>query len=85
MDSFQQIDRHDSRYAEKQRDIAATIAKMGDAQKKQRSEWESKFEDELTAVTEETVLRGGGDRSILHGGARFRSNFEKWLRSLKEN
>lgn len=82
MDSFQQIDRHDSRYGMKQRDIAATIARMGEADKKRKAEWESKFEDELTAVTEETVLRGGGDRSILHGGARFRANFEKWLRSL---
>jgi len=83
MDSFQAIDKHDSRHAMKQRDIAATISKMGEAQKKQRAEWESKLEDELVSATEEAVLRGGGDRSILHGGARFRANFENWLHSLK--
>jgi hypothetical protein len=83
MDSFQQIDRHDSRHSMKERDIAATIARMGEVKKAQEREWERKFGDELTAVTEESVLRGGGDRSILHGGARFRANFENWLKSLK--
>ena len=83
MDSFQQIDRHDSRYGQKQKDIAATIARMGDLSKQRERAWESKFEDELVAATEEAVLRGGGDRSILHGSERYRSNFENWLRSLK--
>lgn len=83
MDSFQAIDRHDSRYGQKQKDIAATIARMGDLSKQRERAWESKFEDELVAATEEAVLRGGGDRSILHGSERYRSNFENWLRSLK--
>ena len=83
MDSFQAIDHSDSRYSMKQRDIAATISKMQDATRKQKSEWESKLGDELVAATEDAVLRGGGDRSLLHGSAKFRSNFEQWLRSLK--
>ena len=83
MDSFQTIDRSDSRYAMKQRDIAATIAKMGQVTAKQREQWESSFGDDLVAATEEAVLRGGGDRSILHGTSKFRENYDKWLRSCK--
>ena len=83
MDSFQSIDRSDSRYAQKQRDIAATISKMQAATDKRKAEWESTFEDTLIGATEENVLRGGGDRSILHGSELYRKNFEKWQRSLK--
>ena len=83
MDSFQAIDRSDSRYTQKQRDIAATIARMGDVTKAGRKSWEDKLGDELTAATEEAVLRGGGDRSILHGSERFRQNYENWIRSCK--
>jgi hypothetical protein len=85
MDSFQQIDRSDSRYAMKQRDIAATIARMGEATATKRKQWESKFTDDLTDVTLENVLRGGGDRSILHGSELYRSNYERWLKSLKRS
>lgn len=84
MDSFQQIDRNDSRYAMKQKDIAATVARMGAVTEAKKRDWERQFENELVAATEQEVLRGGGDRSILHGSARFRNNFDKWLRSLKE-
>lgn len=83
MDSFQAIDHNDSRHDMKQRDIAATIKKMKAAQDRQRSAWESKLEDELTDVTLENVLKGGGDRSILHGSERYRKNFDNWLRSCK--
>lgn len=83
MDSFQQIDHSDSRYAMKQRDIAATVVKMGEHTAKRKANWESKFGDELVAATEEAVLRGGGDRSILHSGDRFRTNYDRWLRSIK--
>ena len=83
MDSFQQIGPHDSRYAQKQRDIAATIARMGEATATKRKQWESKFTDDLTDVTLENVLRGGGDRSILHGSELYRKNFERWQRSCK--
>lgn len=82
MDSFQAIDRHDSRHSMKERDIKQLVARMGEQQAKQRKQWENKLGDELTAATEEAVLRGGGDRSILHGSERFRSNYEQWLRSL---
>lgn len=82
MDSFQQIGPHDSRYAQKQRDIAATIVRMGEATAKRKAQWESKFTDDLTDVTLENVLRGGGDRSILHGSDRYRSNYDRWLKSL---
>lgn len=74
---------HDSRRADKQRDIKATIDKMAESQKRRQAEWESKLEDEMTAATMEAVLKGGGDRSILHGGARFRYNFDNWLKSLE--
>lgn len=83
MDSFQAIDRHDSRYSMKQRDIATTVARMGALDAAKRKSWEDKFGDELTAVTEEAVLRGGGDRCILHDSDRYRINYEKWLRSCK--
>ncbi len=83
MDSFQAIDSRDSRYQMKQRDIAATIKKMQGVTDRQRDAWEAQLEDELIGVTEETVLRGGGDRSLLHSGDRFRQNYENWLRSVK--
>jgi hypothetical protein len=83
MDTFQAIDHSDSRHDMKQRDIAATINKMKAAKEKQQAAWESKFEDEFVDVTLENVLRGGGDRSILHGSERYRKNFESWLRSCK--
>jgi uncharacterized protein YukE len=83
MDSFQQIDSHDSRYGMKQRDIAATIARMGEQKQQAEAEWERKFDDTLVDVTMENVLRGGGDRSILHGSERYRSNYQKWLDSLE--
>lgn len=83
MDSFQAIDRHDSRHAMKQRDIKQLVSRMGAVQEKKQAEWESSFGDELVAATEEAVLRGGGDRSILHGSTAFRKNFDKWMRSLK--
>lgn len=59
MDSFQQIDRHDSRHGEKTKDIKKLVARMGDVQKKKQADWEKSFEDDLIAVTEETVLKGG--------------------------
>ena len=83
MDSFQSIDRSDSRYEQKQRDIAATIAKMQAVTDRKKAEWESTFEDTLIGATEENVLRGGGDRSILHGSDRYRSNYDRWLKSLR--
>lgn len=83
MDSFQAIDRSDSRYAMKQRDIASLITRMGAQTVQAREKWEAQLGDDLVGATEEAVLRGGGDRSILHSGDRFRSNYEKWLRSVK--
>jgi len=82
MDSFQQIDRHDSRYGEKQRDIAATVSRMQEVSKKRQADWESQLEDNLMDATMESVLRGGGDRSILHGSDCYRRNFDNWIRSL---
>lgn len=82
MDTFQEIGPSDSRYAQKQRDIAATVQKMGDAQKRSRDRWESDLGDMFDGATEDAVLRGGGDRSILCGGDRFRTNYQKWLDSL---
>lgn len=84
MDTFQEIGPSDSRYAQKQRDITATISRMGEAQRKSRERWERELGDTLDGVVEENVLRGGGDRSVLHGSARFRLNYQKWLDSLKE-
>jgi hypothetical protein len=82
MDTFQAIDSRDSRYAMKQRDIAATVARMGEAKAKAQAEWEQGLGDTLTELTMENVLRGGGDRCIAHGSERFRQNYDKWLRSL---
>jgi len=73
---------HDSRRDMKQRDIRATVTAMRDATDAKKRAWESQLEDKLTDVTLEAVLRGGGDRSILHGSERFRANYESWLRSL---
>jgi len=73
---------HDSRRADKQRDIRATITAMREATENRQRGWESELEDKLTDVTLEAVLKGGGDRSILHGSERFRANYESWLRSL---
>jgi hypothetical protein len=84
IDTFQEIGPGDSRYAMKQRDIAATISRMGEAQKRSRERWESELGDMLDGATEEAVLRGGGDRSILHASDRFRFNYENWIRSLNE-
>lgn len=83
MDTFQEIGPSDSRYAQKQRDIAQTISKMQAASDKRKAAWESELGDTLDGVVEENVLRGGGDRSVLHGSAKFRANYDKWLRSLK--
>ena len=82
IDTFQEIGPSDSRYAQKQRDIAQTISKMQAASDKRKAEWESQLGDMLDGVTEENVLRGGGDRSVLHGSAKFRVNYQKWLDSL---
>jgi len=82
MDTFQEIGPGDSRYAMKQRDIAATISRMGEAQKRSRERWEAELGDMLDGATEEAVLRGGGDRSILHASDRFRFNYENWIKSL---
>lgn len=84
MDTFQEIGPSDSRYAQKQRDIAQTISKMQAVSDKRRADWESSFGDMLDGVVEENVLRGGGDRSVLHSSDRFRTNYQKWLDSLKE-
>jgi len=84
MDTFQEIGPGDSRYSMKQRDIATTISRMGEAQRKSRENWEAELGDTLDGAVEEAVLRGGGDRSVLHGSAKFRSNYQKWLDSLKE-
>jgi len=84
MDAFQAIDSHDSRYAMKQRDIASTVARMVEAKAKAQAEWESQLGDTFAELTMENVLRGGGDRCIQHGSARFRTNYDKWLTSLGE-
>jgi len=74
---------HDSRRGDKQRDIRSTVDAMQAATKKREKDWEAGLEDAFMDATLESILKGGGDRSILHGGDRYRANFENWIRSLK--
>jgi len=66
---------HDSRRADKQRDIKATIDKMAAAQSRQTKEWETRLEDEMTAATMEVVLKGGVN--CVGSTAAYRRNFDK--------
>lgn len=81
MDTFQAIDSSDSRYGMKQKDIAATVRRMGEVTARQRRAWEDKLGDELVAATEEAVLKGGVN--CVGSTAAYRRNFDNWASSLQ--
>jgi hypothetical protein len=81
MDSFQEIGPGDSRYDMKTRDIKATVKRMGDMQKKQRTDWETTFGGELEEATMEAVLKGGVN--CVGYRSRYARNYDNWIRSLK--
>lgn len=74
-DSFREIGPGDSRYAQKQRDIKATVDKMVAQQQAKRSDWESSFGGELEEATLSSVLRGGGN--CVGSTRAYRNNFDK--------
>lgn len=81
-DTFQEIDRHDSRYDAKQKDIKATVDRMVAQQKQKQRDWESNFAGELEEATMGAVLKGGVN--CVGGRAAYRTNYDKWIRSLKD-